>query len=81
MIRDDIFPPEIKLQMKVTAEIISGLEVPVFNIHSQGKGLLSRMLSLVHFGDWLSWHLAKIKGVDPLPIARINLLKQRLAEN
>lgn len=44
-----------------------------------GPDRLSRVLGLLLFGDWVSAHLAVARGVDPVPIARIDALKSRLA--
>ena len=79
-IQDRDSSPEVKLQTRVMKEIISELGVSVYDINSQGESFLARMMSLVHFGDWLSWHLARLLGVDPLPIERIDLLKRKLSE-
>jgi glucose/mannose-6-phosphate isomerase len=38
------------------------------------------MLSLVQFGDYVTYYLACLYGVDPTPIPAINRLKERLAE-
>ncbi len=45
---------------------------------SQGEGLLTRLLSLVYLGDWVSYYLAILKGVDPTPIPLIDELKKRI---
>jgi glucose/mannose-6-phosphate isomerase len=38
------------------------------------------MLSLIHFGDYVSFYLAMLNGVDPTPVETIVFLKRRLAE-
>ena len=35
-------------------------------------------LSLVQLGDWTSYYLAVLAGVDPTPIAKIDRLKRAL---
>jgi len=37
-------------------------------------------LGLVLLGDWVSYYLALLYGIDPSPVPEIDLLKQRLAE-
>jgi hypothetical protein len=39
------------------------------------------MASLVQWGDYLSFYLALLAGVDPTPIASIDAFKRRLAES
>jgi glucose/mannose-6-phosphate isomerase len=36
------------------------------------------MVSLVSFGDWVSYYLAILYGVDPSPVKVISYLKERL---
>jgi glucose/mannose-6-phosphate isomerase len=38
------------------------------------------MLSLVLFGDYVSYYLALLYQADPTPVAAIDHLKQRLSE-
>jgi glucose/mannose-6-phosphate isomerase len=37
------------------------------------------MFSLIYLGDWVSLYLAVLHGVDPTPVAAIDLLKKELA--
>jgi len=37
-------------------------------------------MSLVLLGDWVSYYLAMLNGIDPSPVPEIDLLKRRLAE-
>jgi glucose/mannose-6-phosphate isomerase len=39
---------------------------------------LARLLSLIVLGDWVSYYLASLRGVDPWTIPAIDELKQRL---
>jgi glucose/mannose-6-phosphate isomerase len=61
----------------------AGLLQPAFRarhtVRASGEGTLARILSLVQWGDALSWHLARLRGVDPVPVTRIEELKQALA--
>jgi glucose/mannose-6-phosphate isomerase len=50
--------------------------IQVLDIEAEGENPLARMLSLVHFADWLSYHLAILNEVDPIPIKRIDALKK-----
>jgi glucose/mannose-6-phosphate isomerase len=45
---------------------------------SQGDSLLARMFSLIHLGDWVSYYLAVLNGVDPMPVPVIENLKKEL---
>ena len=38
----------------------------------------ARAFSMVAHGDWVSYHAALERGVDPSPVERIATLKQRM---
>lgn len=52
--------------------------IPVLSILASGPDRLSRMLSLVQFGDYLSYYLAIAADQDPTPIPAITALKAEL---
>jgi len=35
---------------------------------------------MVYLGDWVSYYLAILNGIDPTPVPDIDLLKKRLNE-
>jgi glucose/mannose-6-phosphate isomerase len=47
-------------------------------VWSVGEHPLSRLLSLVLFGDFVSCYLAQRRGIDPTPVATIDRIKERL---
>ena len=49
-------------------------------LESEGRSRLARMFSLVMMGDMVSVELARLRGVDPVPVARIAELKRLMAE-
>ena len=80
ILRDAEDTPEIAERLTLTAEFAArrGAWVGEWN---EGEGdRLSRMVAMVHFGDYLSLYAALLAGVDPTPIASIVELKQRMAE-
>jgi len=46
----------------------------------RGDSALARLLSLVQLGDWWSYYLGVLAGVDPTPIVKIDRLKRALKE-
>jgi glucose/mannose-6-phosphate isomerase len=56
-------------------------DLPVSEVvRSRGAQPLARALSLVQWGDYFSCFLARARGVDPLPVTRIDRLKRALEE-
>ena len=79
-LRDEDDHPRVKTRFDLVKEIIRPYCSDIAEMNSQGKSLLARMFSLIHFGDWLSFYLAVKKGVDPTPVINIDLLKKKLSE-
>lgn len=73
--------PRVKKRMEITAEILKKADVGVLEVSSRGRGLLSRIFSLIYIGDFISFYLALLYGVDPTPVERVAYLKKRLAED
>lgn len=70
----------IKRRQQITKDIIKPYAALIFEISSEGKTKLERILDLVYLGDWVSFFLAVLNKVDPTPIEKINILKTKLTE-
>lgn len=79
MLKDSLDHPRVARRMDITAEILRAEKVKVIEVSSVGKAILERILSLVYIGDFVSYYLAILNGVDPTSIARIDYLKRELA--
>ena len=75
----------------LSGELIEVIEAQTRNQHpissechmvfqAKGKSPLAQMMSLVLFGDYVSFYLALLNAVDPTPVAPIDYLKKRLSE-
>ena len=78
LLRSPIFNQRIKLRYDVTCELLKQAGVAYEYVDSEGKSLLAQMVSLVSVGDWVSYYLAILYGVDPSPVKVISYLKDRL---
>jgi len=79
-LRDKDEHKRVKTRIKVTASILKKAKFQVVDIESHGTNLLSRMLSLIHIGDFVSLYLAVLYGINPTPVERISYLKSELAK-
>ncbi|MDZ4744627.1 MAG: bifunctional phosphoglucose/phosphomannose isomerase [bacterium] len=79
LMRDAEDHARVKLRFDALADIIKKQVGDVISVEGQGETLLSRMFTLIYLGDWVSWHLAILNGVDPTPVPVIQTLKARLA--
>lgn len=62
----------------VTRELLANQFAFSAHLRAHGRSRLGRILGLVLFGDLVSAQLAVVRGVDPVPIDRIDTLKRRL---
>ena len=78
MLRCPSLHPRILARYQITSEILekAGMEHDI--IDSQGENDLTRIMSLVFLGDWVSYYLAMLNQTDPTPVKMIDYLKQRL---
>ena len=76
-LRDRGESQRIAKRMEVTRGIASR-RAGTTEVWSKGEGRLARILSLIQVGDWVSYYLAMLRGVDPWPVTAIEHLKQKL---
>ncbi|MBK9335223.1 MAG: bifunctional phosphoglucose/phosphomannose isomerase [Lewinellaceae bacterium] len=67
------------VRMNIIKEIIEHFSGASIEVFSKGKSAAENMLYLVHLGDWMSFHLARVRQVDPVEIKVIEYLKNELA--
>lgn len=60
-------------------DLLARRGIPWLDVSGRGAGALAQLLSLLYLGDWTSYYLALLHGVDPAPVAIIGELKNRLA--
>jgi len=73
--------PRTLIRYKITGELLDRRAIPYQYVDSHEDNDLKHIMSLVLLGDWVSFYLAMLNGIDPSPIPEINLLKERLAES
>lgn len=70
-----------KLRIRIIKEIVNnevrGLKT--IDIKPRGRNLLEQMFWTIMLGDFLSLYLALDYGIDPMPVKRIDYLKQKLS--
>ena len=70
----------VAIRGEITKQVVSQYAGAITEVASEGKSLLARMFSLIHFGDWVTLYLAVLNNEDPEPVAVINFLKGELAK-
>jgi len=77
-LRDREDHPRVTARIQATRLMLKKQTSPPIVVESTGESTLARIFSLVHLGDWVSYWLAMLNGVDPTPVAMIEGLKRRL---
>jgi len=80
LLRSPLFNERVKLRYDVTCELLKRAGVAYEFVDGEGKSALSQMMSLVMMGDFASYYLAILYGVDPSPVEVISYLKDQLAK-
>jgi glucose/mannose-6-phosphate isomerase len=68
---------EIRNMVRVTVEMLNERS-KTHEIWAQGNTILSRMLYNLYLGDFVSFYLAVLKNVDPMPVHAIQEVKKKL---
>ena len=79
MLRSNHDHPRVQVRWDVTEELLEREGVDVETVEGRGESALAQMLSVIHFGDYVSYYLTMLNGVDPTPVETIAFLKRRLA--
>lgn len=80
MLKDRDDNPRVTKRMEIVKELVMDQALSVIEISTIGNSRLERMFSLVQLADWVSMYLALLNGIDPTPIAKIDILKSKLAQ-
>jgi glucose/mannose-6-phosphate isomerase len=68
---------ETRNLVKVAVEIL-GKKAKTHEVWAQGANVLSRMLHNMYLGDYVSFYLAVMKGIDPMPVHAIQEVKKKV---
>jgi len=70
----------LQRRINLTRELLKDEFAFVHTLTAEGESSLAKVMSLVQNGDYLSCHLAGLRGVDPMPVLRIDRLKSGLSD-
>lgn len=79
-LKSALLHPRVLDRIAVTADILERQGIPAGWVDARGDSALAHILTLVQFGDWVSYYLAMLNGQDPNPIPQIDYLKAQLAQ-
>ena len=79
LLRPGFLHPRTCLRYQVSRELLEKESIPQRTVEGRGESALSQMLSVTILGDYTSYYLALLQGVDPSPVPAIDFIKERLA--
>lgn len=81
LLRSPLMSPRILTRYDVTGELLKNAGIATEVVEPQGNSELAQLMSAISLGDYVSYYLAILNGVDPSPVEPIDYLKQRLSES
>lgn len=81
LLQSPLLPHRIQLRYKVTCRLLEEAGVGYQMVEGEGNSPLSQMMSLVLYGDYVSYYLAMLNKIDPTPVKEIAYLKEQLAKD
>ncbi|MQF70332.1 bifunctional phosphoglucose/phosphomannose isomerase [SAR202 cluster bacterium AD-804-J14_MRT_500m] len=80
LLRPEPIHPSIAWRYEITEELLESVDISFCDVAGAGNNPLSQILSTVLLGDYTSYYLALLQGIDPSPVSAIESIKQRLSE-
>ncbi len=80
ILRDKNEAKPIRCRIEATKELLRSKVRGIYEVWSQGRGKLAKMLSTTAIGDFTSVYLAILRGIDPTPVKSISMLKDKIAK-
>jgi len=72
--------PRHQVRFDVTKELLDRAQIPNRDLRFEGGSMLSEVLQMTLFTDYVSFYVALLNGADPSPNTSIDYLKDRLAK-
>lgn len=79
-LRDKDEHPRTSRRIEITKKLIQKKTKNIMEIESIGQSLFARTFSLIYIGTFVSFYLAILNNVDPMPVNNVTYLKDRLKE-
>ena len=80
LLRSDRDNPRHKIRFDVTRELLDRASIQHKSVQFGGSNMLSEVLQMTLYTDYVSFYVALLNGADPSPNTAIDHLKDRLAK-
>jgi glucose/mannose-6-phosphate isomerase len=78
LLREHDESPAIARRFAILRELVGGAAGGVSECWAKGRGRLARLVSLAYIGQWTSYYLAILRGIDPWTVPLLDELKRRI---
>ncbi len=75
-----LYPERTRRRFQITRELLEAARIATETVDAPGPTPLAQQLAAILLGDYASYYLALLNGVDPTPVAPIDHLKAQLAQ-
>jgi glucose/mannose-6-phosphate isomerase len=72
--------PRISKRLDLTKKMLSAIATKVLEVKAEGSNKLSRMITSMYLGDYVSVYLAILRELDPTPVVAIDRLKKLMED-
>ena len=80
MLQSSFNSDRVKLRQKLILDELAEAGIANRAIEAKGDNVLAQMLSTILLGDYASYYLAMLNGVDPSQTPRLNSIKKKLSQ-
>ncbi len=77
--QSEFLPSRVELAIDSICEILKEKGVSLYKVPILGDNWVSQLLSMILWGDYASYYLAKKRGIDPIPVKLIEEYKERFS--
>ena len=76
----NLYHPRINRRFELTKQLVDNAKIPAFIFIPQSKTRLEQAFEVIQFGNFYSFYLAMLNGLDPAPIPTVDWFKEQLAK-
>ena len=80
LLRSNLYHPRVARRFDLTDELLERSGTPHEGVEALGESALAQIVAATLFGDFVSYYLALLRGVDPTPTPNLDWVKDRMAE-
>lgn len=75
---NDLYHPRIQRRFKLTKQLVEKAGIPTFEFIPQSQTRLEQVFEVIQFGNFYSFYLAILNGLDPAPIPTVDWFKKEM---